>query len=335
MGKGIIMQNRLQISGVDLGKYIMAYCVVAIHFRPNYNTAWSYPSIIEWFIRLAVPFFFITSGYLFQRRIASTSRDESRRIALNRAKNIFRIWSYWLIISLPMAIYSYRDYSFIAGIKEYVYILIVYGWAPHAAPLWYLYSMMWVFLIVSLVVKFKHYKLWLLALFFSITIANWYAETTNQANLIIFRNYTMNTLGGGIYLIIGMQLYEFRRFFTTFQPKFIGGGILLIIMLLSILIYYFKFPCWTILGGAALFLFALKLPLRPSETLIGLRYQSMWIYYTHEYILFIVFHALAIKTHLDNPWIDMIIVFAVCAIEARALSYLQTHGVKFLNKLIK
>lgn len=29
-----------ELAGVDVIKYIMAYCVVAIHFRPNYNSEW-------------------------------------------------------------------------------------------------------------------------------------------------------------------------------------------------------------------------------------------------------------------------------------------------------
>ena len=38
-----------ELAGVDVIKYIMAYCVVAIHFRPNYNSEWQYPEIFEWY----------------------------------------------------------------------------------------------------------------------------------------------------------------------------------------------------------------------------------------------------------------------------------------------
>ncbi len=32
---------------------MMAFAIVAIHFRPNYNIEWQYPELFEWFIRLA------------------------------------------------------------------------------------------------------------------------------------------------------------------------------------------------------------------------------------------------------------------------------------------
>lgn len=86
----VVKTNHLP--GVDLIKYIMSFGVVAIHFRVNYNPDWNYPFIFDWLIKLGVPFFFLTSGYLLQRKLETCVSTESSKIARLKAFKYFRIW---------------------------------------------------------------------------------------------------------------------------------------------------------------------------------------------------------------------------------------------------
>lgn len=202
--------NMQQLAGVDVTKYVMAFCVVAIHFRSNYSVYWHYPKVFEWAIMLAVPFFFIASGYLLQRKFEGLQQKECASIARKRAWKICRLWLCWLLISLPLAIYAYRNITFSVALKEYTYGLVVNGWASCAAPMWYLYSLIWICLIVSISVRFRYYKPLLLSFFLVAMFLNWYAAVSQIHIFMAFKIYTGHILGGGAYIIAGMLLYNSR-----------------------------------------------------------------------------------------------------------------------------
>jgi len=206
-----------QLPGVDLVKFVMAFCVVAIHVRPNYSLDWEYPLLFGWFINLGVPFFFISSGYLLQRKFEGHTAAECSRIARSRALKVLRLWCCWLLIALPLTIYHYTYHyiSPVAAFKTYVYELLLCGMAePRAYVLWFLYSMMWVCLILSFAVRIKHYRPVLLTLFLGILFLNWCANEFQTSLLLHFKQLTKNTLGGGAFMVAGMMLYQYRRAIT-------------------------------------------------------------------------------------------------------------------------
>ena len=63
------------IPGIDIFKFIMAFAVILIHFPPVFDIGHEiYPEVIRWLIRLAVPFFFIVSGYFAYKIINSPDK---------------------------------------------------------------------------------------------------------------------------------------------------------------------------------------------------------------------------------------------------------------------
>lgn len=61
---------------IDVIKYIMAFCVIAIHTTPlkgidNYIASRLYESVVS----IAVPFFFLSSGYLIGRKIKNRKEN--------------------------------------------------------------------------------------------------------------------------------------------------------------------------------------------------------------------------------------------------------------------
>lgn len=96
-----------ELPGVDIGKFIMAFAVVAIHVSSGSCTGERLPLLGEWFVNLAVPFFFITSGYLLARKIKAINNSNAiGQMLLRRALQLFRIFGYWLLIYLPITIYQ-------------------------------------------------------------------------------------------------------------------------------------------------------------------------------------------------------------------------------------
>ena len=64
------MVSKEQYLSVDIVKFIMAILVVGIHCNGiGYG---QYPHWLDFINKLAVPFFFVTTGFLIQRKISNT-----------------------------------------------------------------------------------------------------------------------------------------------------------------------------------------------------------------------------------------------------------------------
>ena len=100
------MQKRK--NSIDLMKFIMAMVVIAIHTQPLVNcTDFRINSIYNTVTAMAVPFFFIVSGYLLAKKCAFpySSQDISKMMTyLNRIVKMYLIWT---VIYTPIAIWHY------------------------------------------------------------------------------------------------------------------------------------------------------------------------------------------------------------------------------------
>ena len=68
-----VMADQINYNGIDLVKFICSYLVVIIHTAPLSSYFMTYGDllhiyIIQYFCRLAVPFFFVASGFLLFRK---------------------------------------------------------------------------------------------------------------------------------------------------------------------------------------------------------------------------------------------------------------------------
>jgi serine/alanine racemase len=85
---------------IDLIKFICALFVVSIHVSPfaSYNSFINY-GLKNYIARIAVPFFFVASGYFLFRKTSYERFD--KKIALTYVRRIFRIYVIWTIIYFP------------------------------------------------------------------------------------------------------------------------------------------------------------------------------------------------------------------------------------------
>lgn len=168
----VIKQN---YPGIDVIKFIMAFAVVSIH-APEYlwPEARVYPEFFRWFIRLAVPFFFIVSGFLIQGKLDTMNGIEEQSTYLRkRSLHIFRIWCVWLLIYLPLTVWGnlHSNAPVSEIVRNYFENVVFTGRSLYAQPLWFLYSMAIAFMIWSVVVHWLS-KTGLLILFCLVLCGN-------------------------------------------------------------------------------------------------------------------------------------------------------------------
>lgn len=270
-----------QIRGVDLIKYIMAIGVVTIHVGAMYDGDSSYPDYIVWWMRSAVPFFFITTGYLLARDKAITSVDY-----LNRTKRTLRIFCSWLIVYLPIsiAIYYQSGFSIISGVKAYIVGIFTYGQCP-GAPLWYIYAIAGFMLTMYVIVKLKLNVFWAVTWFTIIYLLSYcISENVITGDNIILKWFyllTRRSFGGGIYIMAGMALRYHHKLFANWPTAIASACI-------SILLYTNNWAFWELLSGIAFFILSLQLRLSASGIWLSMRNESMWIYYTHMIPIFFI-----------------------------------------------
>lgn len=140
-----------QYNAIDILKVFFAICVVGIHTQimqnENSNIEWG---IFHGIFRLAVPFFFICSGFFLGIKLYKSNTIESGLIEIKKyIKRLIIPLICWLIIGLPIQIYNYRENNFKIIILKLIRKLIFYPWGA----LWYLLAV-----IVAIIIIIPFYK---------------------------------------------------------------------------------------------------------------------------------------------------------------------------------
>jgi surface polysaccharide O-acyltransferase-like enzyme len=132
-------------AGIDWIKFLMAFTVIAIHSKQQQYTIGDYPTVVNRFCSIAVPFFSTVSGFLMARKLAGiTDTAEKQTVLRNRSLQLFRLCGYWLLIYLPIAVYCLLVLKGMVWWKaagSYVANLFLSGSSAYAWPLWFIYSM--------------------------------------------------------------------------------------------------------------------------------------------------------------------------------------------------
>jgi len=129
----------LLYSGIDFFKLIAAVLVVVLH---GVETTAFYPCGVKYiFTRLAVPFFFIASGFFFYRGIAAAK--DSWQYFLRYEKNLWKIFTVWaLIIYMPFTVMTYLSKYPHADATNLVLLLFRRVFIIGPGPYWYLVALM-------------------------------------------------------------------------------------------------------------------------------------------------------------------------------------------------
>ena len=330
----MVKSTEQHLKGVDMFKLIMAMSVVAIHIASADCVTGVWPVYVEWFIRLAVPFFFITSGYLIASRLPERAADK-KKFLLRRAKKIIRLFVYWIGIYLPISLYVYADngHSFIHNLTRYIWQLVILGESKYAYPLWYLYSLAIVLAIYALSCNLRKSEYKLFALYALVFVAGWLGDSglignvtaVNLCNWISL--LSARTLGGGIYVMIGVIMYKRNL------PKDYCWIVCAISV--SVALCYFSLPFWELFGGIAVFMVGYRITSLPSLIAKECRYESMWIYYMHMYVIFAMICICRQMSITINIWLGYVMALSIVIMIAICLLRLQdTKSFSWLKCLV-
>lgn len=302
-----------QYASIDIARYVSALLVVCIHTFPFLEISETFNTyFIHTVCRLAVPFFFTTSGFFFFRNYDSENEDLNETRLKKALIRLFRIYLIWTIIYLPYTIFDYTHTGFhIKYLFTYVRDFFLNGYYH----LWFLPALMLADVIVYCLYKKKGLNFTLLItfiLYFVGYLINVYTPIWESIPGISFFfgffTKTLSTARNGIFfgpmfIAIGLLLSRTRR--LPKKVSLIGFLISFVLFFAEVSIYrYFGIlrdltSMYICLVPAIYFLvnYLLKVNIPYRKMFTILRHDSLMIYTSH--ILFAkIFLALMPHAHL-------------------------------------
>lgn len=136
----------------------MAFAVVAIHTHPLENCTNSYLlTAYDLVVSMAVPFFFLSSGYLLAIKISwsyANNMDNTNKV-LRQLKRIVQMYLIWTAAYFPLATYHFisSGTSPIKAALLYIRGLLFIGEQYNSWQLWYLLSTIYALLVILYILK--------------------------------------------------------------------------------------------------------------------------------------------------------------------------------------
>lgn len=298
---------------LDVAKFISALLVIAIHCAPLIQV--SEPAnffLVQVIGRLAVPFFFITSGWLFFRKIDPKKgwKDPTNVHTLQHYwLRICKIYVIWSLLYLPLLLIAWLQGGF--ELSTLLRLLRDIVWNGTYYHLWFLPALL---LGVPLVYLFyttmqKHIMLWIaIALYVIGMLLNVYGAPLQELPYVgsvisgyhaIFTTSRNGLFFAPIYLVLGIYAQMFLQGSYRKQSA--------LALLISFGLYcgeayalrYFGImhdltSMYLLLVPTIffLFIFLMQLPLKSQQIFVLLRKMSLLIYVSHIYFIFLFLQVL-------------------------------------------
>ena len=249
---------------LDLLKFLFAFAVIAIHTHVSEDRTTDCMAILNIVENLAVPFFFIVSGFFLGRKISVNNEFAVYKRYVHR---ILKLYIIWCILYLPINLYyEIVVYKFSLGFTIFD---IIRGWLlvgenPYSWPLWYLLASVVAVLLIYIFRKFKcNFNIILLCslIFFMI---GWCYSTYHD----LFSNF-----GHTEYIL--SEIYD--KTFRTTRNGFFEGWIYIMLGVSLAKWNSRKFSLISICGGAILAFFNDTICLVPlGYGLVGTLIHIQW-----------------------------------------------------------
>lgn len=169
--------------GIDLLKLMCALLVVFIHtcsYKNQYGIV--FKNVV---CNMAVPFFFITSGFLYQN---SFSFAENKNKYMKRyLKKLIIMYMLWSIISLPVAIFNIEHvYSEKSAIIKVIALVRQILFVGSLGIYWYVLALILSILIISLGVIKKKEKIVYFVAIIGFIIGIFYQNYESNSNILLW-----------------------------------------------------------------------------------------------------------------------------------------------------
>ena len=181
-------------------KFIMAFDVVAMH------TTVGNPLYIK---DLAVPFFFLASGFFLFRKLDACRPEEEGALRKKWLSRIARMYLVWTVIYLPFTVYGLvkAGNPFIYSLAQFFRNFLFIGENFLSWPLWYLLGMIWAGCIIFMLRKLG-VPIWgmLLAGFALILVAQFSDLESNGFYHSVFKTTRNGIFVGFPFMVAGGAL---------------------------------------------------------------------------------------------------------------------------------
>lgn len=277
-------------------KYIMAYCVIAIHTTPlkgiDNNTIYR---LYEAAVSIAVPFFFLSTGYLIGRKIRNKKEFDDVLVE-RQQKKVIKYYVIWTIVYLPLTILGFYKAGdgFVKSLVQFIRNVFFQGENYYSWPLWYLLSAIYGLTILKLLVeskketkKFNFYSIAIIFFCVFMHFATDYLVNINTTNnvvmtvsLLLEKTIGRGRLFSGVYYILLGNLIAKNEYH-------IDRIYLLAIFTASYLVAAFTsfFPIKVIM---CITFFLLVISFEATGNGIYFRRTSTIMYYTHMIVFFVL-----------------------------------------------
>lgn len=219
------------INSINYMKLLCAFLVVAIHTHPfqDINSIMHY-YFSEVLVRIAVPFFFVSSGYFYIKSLIE-GRNIFKKYIIRLLKT-YVSWSFiYLILQLFIIVNS--NESILTMLKNFIIEFFVYGSYYH---LWYIVALLICVVITTLFYKLKKMKLLYLISVFLYAIGvivgayyKFFSQIPVLSGLYQFYLYTQIRR----YLLMGLPFFMLG--YLIFKIKDIPKNINISIVITSVL----------------------------------------------------------------------------------------------------
>ena len=306
-------QTGTRYNGFDIAKFIMAILVVTIHAHPlsdiSFNLSYAIVNVVA---RVAVPYFFMASGFLLFRKMSSLYDLDWGRIK-RYLIHIFRLYMVWTAIYLPIIVYTdilKQDKGILHGILVVIRKFVMFG---SYLQLWFLHALLVSAVLVAGLLYFrvsvrKIFILFLFGYLIALIGLQYYpvfdyffpeGSLVYKACKVLKYIFVTPRNGfciGALYFFMGAYLSQ-----KTSQPSLgrLKGYIAVFFALLMVEVmgssfcgltnHHFVHACYFFLVPFTyyLFLYTKEVKLKDSPIWAYLRKQSMFIFYIHAWWLFL------------------------------------------------
>ncbi len=229
-------------NSLDICKLLMAFFVVAIH-----TLQFSNPKISDIFystVNMAVPFFFLTSGFLLAKKMQPPSIEMYIQNCLGKyLHKIIKMYIIWTAIYSPIALYCFVKYDTGFFLSVFIYIrgLFLRGEQSYSWQLWYLLSTIYGLLYIKIcykLLKTKHIVILGSCFFLLGSALTFLSEYDGNLpnGISLFRKFILYTISSGrifssfFYLPLGILLFKTTIRNSIFLLLFVAGLMLNILV---------------------------------------------------------------------------------------------------------
>jgi len=341
------MEKKIQYPGLDVVKFLLALLVAQRHVIQIFfveDSRWR-TIIGSWLSNLAVPVFFIISGFLLFGKVPERSRDS--RVIRRFCWRSIRLYLIWSVLYWGTDFYNWcnGEQDLAGGIREYIHRFLFDSTIPQ---LWYLPALALAGFLVWFVYT-RGMRLWQILVLGAVLLTvgvigdNWYFNQRLPMGLqqaLMWYRQVFLTMRNGVfygffYVALGLFFAKTRRRLPVWAAFL--GFVAALAALHREVTHCYNTNLTFFAAPAACFLFsaASRLGLPERKLYPRLRAMSEWIYLSHFYFFyFLTWLRPWIPVPLNSKTVTALIILPMLLFAWGMTRLSETKGGAWIKRLI-